>query len=149
MCVDPCRGACGIGATCTVENHQPFCLCKDNPYANPLIDCTVRPPSPPPRPVQPVEEGCIVNTQCERDEEGKAREQTHRRLRSRADFVSIGGSGPGLTNNRHRRACPAGAAVTPGDTDLTQRDATLTNRCGRSADWDPGCSGIDSVVFFS
>ena len=68
VCVDPCRGACGIGATCTVENHQPFCLCPDNPYANPLIDCTVRPPTQPP-PTQPaVEEGCVVNSQCERDE---------------------------------------------------------------------------------
>lgn len=44
-CVDPCQGACGISAMCTVFNHRPNCLCIDGYIGDPFSSCN---PSPPP-----------------------------------------------------------------------------------------------------
>lgn len=38
-CKDPCPGTCGIGATCTVVNHQPICRCPPRYTGDPFVRC--------------------------------------------------------------------------------------------------------------
>lgn len=38
-CIDPCQGACGINAVCTVAHHNPVCLCLDGYEGNPVVSC--------------------------------------------------------------------------------------------------------------
>lgn len=39
-CVDPCPGACGTGARCTVNNHIPSCTCPSGSSGDPFSFCT-------------------------------------------------------------------------------------------------------------
>lgn len=39
-CLNPCPGACGIGADCRVEKHHPVCSCHEGLTGNPLIRCS-------------------------------------------------------------------------------------------------------------
>lgn len=39
-CVDPCPGACGTGATCSVYNHIPSCTCPPSTSGDPFSFCT-------------------------------------------------------------------------------------------------------------
>ncbi|XP_065203536.1 neurogenic locus notch homolog protein 1-like [Planococcus citri] len=47
-CLDPCVGACGINAQCTVVNHSPICSCPETLTGNPYELCSpIRtPPAP-------------------------------------------------------------------------------------------------------
>ena len=38
-CRDPCPGTCGIGAKCTVVNHNPICSCPSRYTGDPFIRC--------------------------------------------------------------------------------------------------------------
>lgn len=38
-CVNPCIGACGVGAHCTVINHKPTCSCAIYNTGNPFVRC--------------------------------------------------------------------------------------------------------------
>ena len=38
-CVDPCPGACGLNAECTVDNHSPVCYCLNGYTGNPSRMC--------------------------------------------------------------------------------------------------------------
>ena len=53
-------------------NSRPHCRCPNNPYANPLIDCSIRPPpTPQPPPTQPVQDEpeCRVSRDCKVNKE--------------------------------------------------------------------------------
>ncbi|XP_063234365.1 neurogenic locus notch homolog protein 1 [Bacillus rossius redtenbacheri] len=39
-CEDPCRGACGAGATCEARRHQAVCACPPGHTGNPLLSCS-------------------------------------------------------------------------------------------------------------
>ena len=39
-CRDPCPGTCGIGAKCTVVNHNPICSCPARYTGDPFVRCT-------------------------------------------------------------------------------------------------------------
>lgn len=39
-CIDPCPGACGTGATCSVNNHIPSCTCPSGTSGDPFSYCT-------------------------------------------------------------------------------------------------------------
>jgi len=39
QCVDPCDGACGVGAECKVENHKPICFCPKGYTGHPFESC--------------------------------------------------------------------------------------------------------------
>lgn len=39
-CVDPCVGACGDNAKCTVVNHNALCSCPPNYHGDPFVHCT-------------------------------------------------------------------------------------------------------------
>ncbi|XP_047739044.1 uncharacterized protein LOC108675679 isoform X2 [Hyalella azteca] len=58
LCQNPCPGACGTGAQCSVHNHSPVCTCDPPLTGNPLVACinatSVR------RPCE-----CGPNAQCE------------------------------------------------------------------------------------
>jgi hypothetical protein len=45
-CRDPCLGACGFNAICTVINHTPACSCSERDTGDPFTNCY---PKPPPR----------------------------------------------------------------------------------------------------
>ena len=46
VCLDPCNGTCGRGATCTVVNHSPMCSCQPGDPGNPLVQCQYLAPTP-------------------------------------------------------------------------------------------------------
>ncbi|XP_066901573.1 neurogenic locus notch homolog protein 1-like, partial [Halyomorpha halys] len=65
-CRDPCPGSCGLGATCSVRNHIPICLCQEGYTGDPFTNCHPIPP-PPPEPVNqdPCNPSpCGSNAQC-------------------------------------------------------------------------------------
>jgi len=43
-CKDPCNGACGIRALCTVVNHNAICSCPTGFRGDPFVQCTEIPP---------------------------------------------------------------------------------------------------------
>ncbi|XP_046391538.1 adhesive plaque matrix protein 2-like [Ischnura elegans] len=43
-CIDPCQGACGIGARCDVINHSPICSCRPGQTGDPFKSCYNIPP---------------------------------------------------------------------------------------------------------
>lgn len=38
-CVDPCKNACGMHASCQVINHSPTCFCPNGMTGHPLTKC--------------------------------------------------------------------------------------------------------------
>lgn len=44
-CRDPCPGACGVNAQCTVVNHGPVCSCFQGYIGDPFNSCSL-PPTP-------------------------------------------------------------------------------------------------------
>lgn len=38
-CVDPCPGACGQGALCKANAHEPHCDCPPSTTGNPIYEC--------------------------------------------------------------------------------------------------------------
>lgn len=40
-CINPCPGACGVGAICEVINHYPFCKCPPRYTGNPSTRCSI------------------------------------------------------------------------------------------------------------
>lgn len=38
-CIDPCLGACGLSAQCSVINHNPVCSCFEQYTGDPFIQC--------------------------------------------------------------------------------------------------------------
>lgn len=40
-CVDPCPGACGVGAICEVHNHVPMCHCPPGTSGNAFVQCAL------------------------------------------------------------------------------------------------------------
>ena len=72
-CVDPCSGACGVDAECSVRNHLAVCKCRAGYQGDPFRRCTKVPP-----PVQPVEapqdpcypSPCGANTDCKSNRRG-------------------------------------------------------------------------------
>lgn len=40
-CVDPCIGACGVNAKCTVVNHNALCSCPRNYIGDPFVSCAI------------------------------------------------------------------------------------------------------------
>jgi len=43
-CKNPCPGACGELARCTVQNHVPICTCPEGYEGDPTVRCIVTPP---------------------------------------------------------------------------------------------------------
>lgn len=41
-CTDPCLGACGLAAQCTVVNHNPICSCPSLYTGDPFVRCTLQ-----------------------------------------------------------------------------------------------------------
>lgn len=39
-CVDPCPGACGTSAICSINNHIPSCTCPPNTSGDPFTLCS-------------------------------------------------------------------------------------------------------------
>lgn len=39
-CADPCPNTCGIGAVCTVRNHNPICACPPGHTGDPFARCS-------------------------------------------------------------------------------------------------------------
>lgn len=64
-CLDPCPGACGLNAVCSVINHTPTCTCIERYTGDPFTSCRPIPahdPIPPPDKCNP--SPCGANTQC-------------------------------------------------------------------------------------
>lgn len=38
-CMNPCLGSCGVGARCTVINHNPICSCPERYTGDPFTRC--------------------------------------------------------------------------------------------------------------
>ena len=38
-CVDPCKGTCGVDASCKVSNHNPVCSCPEGYSGDPFSRC--------------------------------------------------------------------------------------------------------------
>lgn len=38
-CTNPCLGSCGVGASCSVVNHNPICVCPPSQTGDPFIRC--------------------------------------------------------------------------------------------------------------
>jgi hypothetical protein len=50
-CKNPCVGACGANAICSVRNHYANCVCETGYTGNPQVGCSrIPPPTPAPRP---------------------------------------------------------------------------------------------------
>lgn len=65
-CGDPCPGACGYQAECSVVNHTPMCTCIQGYVGDPFTSCRPRPVEEP-RPVitDPCNPSpCGPNAQC-------------------------------------------------------------------------------------
>jgi len=45
-CIDPCLGACGFSARCTVVNHNPICNCPPSYTGDPFVRCIPQCKSP-------------------------------------------------------------------------------------------------------
>lgn len=45
-CQDPCAGACGLNAMCTVRNHVATCICVEGYRGDPFALCQPPPPTP-------------------------------------------------------------------------------------------------------
>ncbi|KRT79967.1 hypothetical protein AMK59_6534, partial [Oryctes borbonicus] len=45
-CTDPCPGACGTNAVCSVINHTPICTCPEGYTGNSFTSCFPEPPKP-------------------------------------------------------------------------------------------------------
>jgi hypothetical protein len=39
-CRDPCPNTCGVGAQCTVKNHNPICACPAGYTGDPFVRCS-------------------------------------------------------------------------------------------------------------
>lgn len=39
ICIDPCKGACGVAAVCQVINHNPICTCRTGMSGDPFTRC--------------------------------------------------------------------------------------------------------------
>jgi hypothetical protein len=39
-CIDPCKGTCGVGAKCSVINHNPICSCPQRYTGDPFTRCS-------------------------------------------------------------------------------------------------------------
>lgn len=65
-CKNPCPGACGDMARCSVLNHSPVCSCPEGYTGDPSTQCTPAMPSiPEPRPTNPcLPNPCGPNAQC-------------------------------------------------------------------------------------
>lgn len=66
-CVDPCPGACGRSAKCSVVNHNPFCTCLPHYTGNPFLGCQViiEPPQRDTVPEDPCRPSpCGANAEC-------------------------------------------------------------------------------------
>ncbi|XP_028157244.1 uncharacterized protein LOC114350564 isoform X7 [Ostrinia furnacalis] len=64
-CVDPCIGACGNNAKCTVVNHNALCSCPQNYIGDPFVQCTFeKRPEPRPSANPCVPSPCGPNSQC-------------------------------------------------------------------------------------
>lgn len=65
-CRDPCPGTCGVGAKCTVVNHNPICSCPVRYTGDPFIRCQpiveVPVQNEPVNPCQP--SPCGPNAEC-------------------------------------------------------------------------------------
>uniref|UniRef100_A0A6E8W1C0 Dumpy n=1 Tax=Anopheles coluzzii TaxID=1518534 RepID=A0A6E8W1C0_ANOCL len=65
-CRDPCPGTCGVGARCSVVNHNPICSCPERYTGDPFVRCQpmIEPPvqMTPSNPCQP--SPCGPNAQC-------------------------------------------------------------------------------------
>lgn len=42
-CLDPCPGACGNNAQCSVLNHLPICSCLQSHTGDPFTSCHLQP----------------------------------------------------------------------------------------------------------
>lgn len=42
-CKDPCPGACGVNAVCTVASHRPRCNCAQGYKGDPYVECLIPP----------------------------------------------------------------------------------------------------------
>lgn len=73
-CIDPCNSACGIGASCTIVNHNPVCYCDAGKTGDPFTLCDhyqieeKRPPAF--NPCNP--SSCGPNSRCLISEQGYA-----------------------------------------------------------------------------
>lgn len=38
-CINPCEGACGVGAICRAADHRALCLCPDGYRGEPSVSC--------------------------------------------------------------------------------------------------------------
>lgn len=47
-CRDPCPGACGVSALCSVVAHTPICSCPSGYMGDPFTACTPKPLQEPP-----------------------------------------------------------------------------------------------------
>lgn len=67
-CIDPCVGACGVGALCQVVNHFPVCYCPPDYTGDASVSCTFYQPQPPPidnQPINPCDPSpCGPNSRC-------------------------------------------------------------------------------------
>lgn len=63
-CVDPCRGACGLGARCEVFNHSPICSCKPGETGDPFRSCQPIPYVPEDKQQDPVRDPCGPPSPC-------------------------------------------------------------------------------------
>ncbi|KAF2350556.1 EGF-like domain [Trinorchestia longiramus] len=73
-CKDPCPGACGSNAVCTVAGHRPKCSCIPGFSGDPYVECLIPPISKTTtaRPLQPITEiprpcepnPCGANAEC-------------------------------------------------------------------------------------
>ena len=67
-CVDPCTGACGLNAQCTVRNHLAVCKCPKGYNGDPFRQCNKNPEvikPVEPSPIDPCEPSpCGANTNC-------------------------------------------------------------------------------------
>ncbi|KAG8232833.1 hypothetical protein J437_LFUL013159, partial [Ladona fulva] len=67
-CVNPCTGACGVGALCDVVDHIPVCYCPPDHQGNPFVSCHPHKPIPSfpsTRPENPCDPSpCGPNSRC-------------------------------------------------------------------------------------
>lgn len=61
-CENPCvKSTCGLNTECYVENHGTFCKCIKNFFGNPLVECSLKAPTP----INPCESNpCGGNATC-------------------------------------------------------------------------------------
>lgn len=65
-CRDPCPGACGSGAVCSVINHTPICTCPDGYTGDPFSYCQLKPQEIEPIVQDPCNPSpCGANARCD------------------------------------------------------------------------------------